>query len=98
MNHTSSYSIEFKNNLRAVKNTVLLYRKAVEYLTVPVKDIMRNWKRSKVPITSSSILSILFTVQRIIKLFMISISSSISSQVISEGQRSRMRSVQFLPI
>jgi hypothetical protein len=35
---TSSYAIEFKNNHRAVKNTVLLYREAVEYLIVPVKD------------------------------------------------------------
>ena len=35
---TSSYSIEFKNNLGTVKNTVLLYRKAVEYLMTPVKD------------------------------------------------------------
>jgi IS605 OrfB family transposase len=47
MNHTSSYSIEFKNNLRAVKNTVLLYRKAVEYLTVPVKDHYEKLEKIK---------------------------------------------------
>ena len=35
---TSSYAVEFKNNLRTVRNTVLLYRKAVEYLIKPVKD------------------------------------------------------------
>ena len=47
MKHTSSYSVEFKNNLRAVKNTVLLYRKAVEYLITPVKDHYEELKKIK---------------------------------------------------
>jgi len=47
MIHTSSYSIEFKNNLRAVKNTVLLYREAVEYLIAPVKDHYEELEKIK---------------------------------------------------
>ena len=38
MHLTSSYSVEFRNSLGTVKNTVLLYRKAVEYLITPVRD------------------------------------------------------------
>ena len=47
MIHTSSYSIEFKDNLRAVKNTVLLYREAVEYLIAPVKDHYEELEKIK---------------------------------------------------
>ena len=47
MNLTSSYSVEFKNNLRTVKNTVLLYRKAVEYLIKPVKDHYEELEKIK---------------------------------------------------
>ena len=42
---TSSYSVEFKNNLGTVKNTVLLYRKAVEYLITPVKDHLEELEK-----------------------------------------------------
>ena len=44
---TSSYSIEFKDNLRAVKNTVRLFREAVEYLIAPVKDHYEELEKIK---------------------------------------------------
>ena len=44
---TSSYAVEFKNNLGTVKNTVLLYRKAVEYLIKPVKDHYEELEKIK---------------------------------------------------
>ena len=44
---TSSYSIEFKDNLRAVKNTVRLFREAVEYLITPVKDHYEELEKIK---------------------------------------------------
>lgn len=47
MKHTVSYAVELKHNLDAVKNTVGLYRAAVEYLLKPVKDHYEELQKIK---------------------------------------------------